>query len=53
LGLKPGASQEEIKKQYYKIAQEFHPDKNDSSKAKDIFIKAKESYDILKDVDNY
>jgi DnaJ-class molecular chaperone len=51
LGLKEGASKEEVKKSFFKIAQENHPDKNDTAKAKSIFMKAKDSYEKLKDVD--
>ena len=34
LGLKPGATQEEVKKAWKKLALEWHPDRNESEEAK-------------------
>jgi molecular chaperone DnaJ len=48
LGLKKGASVEEIKKAYRKIAIKFHPDKNpDDPSAEDKFKEAAEAYEVL------
>lgn len=48
LGLRPNASQEEIKKAYRKKAFEFHPDKNKSEHAEQQFIALTEAYEFLK-----
>jgi molecular chaperone DnaJ len=46
LGVQKGASQEEIKKAYYKLAHKYHPDKGgDKEKMKEI----NEAYQILSD----
>ncbi len=52
LGLAKGASQEEIKKSYRRLAMKYHPDRNsDDTAAEDKFKEAKEAYEILKDDD--
>ncbi|SBT77435.1 DnaJ protein, putative [Plasmodium ovale] len=45
------ASQNEIKRQYYKLAKEFHPDKCSDLKAKEQFQKIGEAYQVLGDVE--
>jgi len=51
LGLKPSASQNEIKKSFKKLAIEFHPDKNpDDKKSEIIFKEIYFAYEILSDV---
>ena len=48
LGVTKGASQEEIKKAYYKLAHKYHPDKGgDKEKMKEI----NEAYQVLSDKD--
>lgn len=47
LGVNKNASQEEIKKAYYKLAHKFHPDKSTGDEAK--FKEINEAYQILSD----
>ncbi|HXC93788.1 MAG TPA: DnaJ domain-containing protein, partial [Geobacteraceae bacterium] len=50
LGLKKGASPEEIKKAFRKLAVKFHPDKNPGDKkAEDRFKEINEAYAVLSD----
>jgi molecular chaperone DnaJ len=50
LGLEKGASDEEIKKAYRKMAVKFHPDKNPGDKtAEDQFKEIGEAYEVLSD----
>jgi molecular chaperone DnaJ len=52
LGVSASASQDEIKKQYRKLAAKFHPDKNpNDAKAADRFKEISEAYQVLGDAD--
>jgi molecular chaperone DnaJ len=52
LGLSKGASAEEIKKSYRKVAMQFHPDRNPGDKgAEEKFKEAAEAYEVLSDND--
>ena len=47
LSLPISASKDEIRKQFRKLAKEFHPDKNKAENATEIFQLIKEAYDFL------
>lgn len=49
LGLKKGASKEEIKKSYRKLAKEYHPDRNKTEGAETKFKEVQEAYEVLSD----
>ncbi|MFG0330160.1 MAG: DnaJ C-terminal domain-containing protein [Phycisphaerales bacterium] len=49
LGVKRGASAEELKKAYRKLARELHPDVNKAPDAAEKFAEVQEAYDILSD----
>lgn len=50
LGVSPTATAAEIKKKYYALAMQYHPDKNpDSSEAEEKFKKISEAYQVLGD----
>lgn len=51
LGLQKGASDDEIKKAYRKLAKKYHPDMNpDSPEAEAKFKEVNEAYDVLSDI---
>merc|ERR1711936_252722 len=49
LGVARGASDDEIKKAYRKLALKYHPDKNQSPGAEERFKEIGEAYDVLSD----
>lgn len=49
LKIKKGASKQEIKSAYRRLAKEFHPDRNKASDAEAKFKEVQEAYDILSD----
>ncbi|CAF1525732.1 unnamed protein product [Adineta ricciae] len=51
LGVKPNASEREIKRHFHKLALKYHPDKNKDPKAATMFQTITEAYDVLSDPD--
>lgn len=49
LGLSKGASDDEIKKAYRKMAKKYHPDVNKDAGAEDLFKEVNEAYEVLSD----
>src|SRR5467141_4689867 len=53
LGVKRGASDDEVKKAYRKLARKFHPDLNPGDKAaEEQFKELQEAYDVLSEAEN-
>ncbi|MBQ04304.1 molecular chaperone DnaJ, partial [Candidatus Bathyarchaeota archaeon] len=49
LGLERGASGDKIKQAYRKLALQYHPDRNKSAGAEEIFKEVSEAYAVLSD----
>jgi curved DNA-binding protein len=49
MGVARGASQDEIKRSYRKLARKFHPDVSKEKNAEDKFKELQEAYEVLKD----
>ena len=49
LGLKPSASEKDIKTSYFKLAKKFHPDLNPDDSARQQFEKVSKAYQVLTD----
>src|ERR1700704_1909839 len=53
LGIKRGASDDEIKKAYRKLVRKFHPDLNPGDEtAEEQFKQLQEAYDVLSEAEN-
>ena len=48
MGLKKSCSEEDLKKRYYKLAKEYHPDRSTGSH--NLFVKLKQAYDNIKSI---
>lgn len=51
LGVQRGASQEEIKKAFRRLARQYHPDVNKDPSAESTFKEVNEAYEVLSDAD--
>src|SRR5690242_1239587 len=51
LGVERGASDEEIKKAYRRLARKYHPDVSKEANAKEKFQEVSEAYETLRDKD--
>ena len=51
LGLNKGASEDDIKKAYRKMAKKYHPDVNKAADAEEKFKEVNEAYEVLSDSD--
>jgi len=49
LGVSRGSTQDEIKKAYFKLAKEYHPDVNKAPEAKEKFASINDAYETLGD----
>ncbi|CEP07501.1 hypothetical protein [Parasitella parasitica] len=49
LGVSKSSSQGQIKKAYYKLAKQYHPDTNKDKDAREKFVQIQEAYEILSD----
>src|SRR5947208_893951 len=49
LGVERGASDEEVKKAYRKLARKYHPDVSKEANAKEKFQEVSEAYETLRD----
>lgn len=47
LGLSTSATENEVRKKYRSLAMKYHPDKNPSAQAQELFIQITEAYEII------
>eukprot|EP01137_Pigoraptor_chileana_P033474 Opistho-2@24399 len=52
LGLNRGATEDDVKKAYRKLALKYHPEKNKAAEAEQLFDEIAEAYDVLSDAEH-
>lgn len=52
LGVRPTATEKEIRKAYHQLSLKYHPDKNKAEGAKDRFLRINEAYETLSNPEN-
>lgn len=48
LGVEPNASEDEIKRAYFSLARQYHPDSNPSESAEELFLALQKAYEVLR-----
>ena len=47
--MRPGATQDEIKKSFFRLAKKYHPDVNKTKEAKKRYLEINDAYETLGD----